>query len=485
MPTEQRGISPIVAFCLSAVFGGSIAAILALPWYEDISLWVAIAIVFCAGITGHFFAVRQNYPPLIHITILVAFLQLVFAACYSRYLAISDYQIFNDLPEGYFLFSVPFVIALSLGLFVAMAGWQNQTAKEQADENNREQLIRSCKYMLFSGILLFFLTRVISIPGFAFLMSLLINLRFVGGFGLLLLNAPHWRIYLIFLFGLELLLSTGSGFFHSLTLWGASFIAVWIYSRRPNFATVALLLTMCVAGIVVLEYAKIQLRHDLWNEEQTAEILNEESSGPVALQTTGPWGGYLFDGFINLLTWGFDDNFKIHLSNRYNQGWIVGQVMEHVPVNEPYAHGETVMTAAYAAFLPRIFAPNKYVAGGQSYMLRFAGIRLNEGTSMNIGLAGEYYANFGSKGAIISAFIHGLFLGLVFRGIGRLAQRNQVFWAFAPFILFWAFKSEEGLGEMLNWISKSSIVMAGVIFLVPAFRNAALNKPAENTVTEP
>ena len=98
---------------------------------------------------------------------------------------------------------------------------------------------------------------------------------------------------------------------------------------------------------------------------------------------------------------------------RLNQGWIISNVMDYIPDHRPYANGQTVKDAIIASIFPRFVFPNKPMAGGQSNMKNYAGITLNETTSMDISQVGEAYANFGVTGGIIMMFILGLFSNLV------------------------------------------------------------------------
>ena len=173
----------------------------------------------------------------------------------------------------------------------------------------------------------------------------------------------------------------------------------------------------------------------------------------------------------------WDEDFLRDCAVRYNQGWIINRVMETVPSNEPYARGRTLVAAAEAAALPRILAPNKVQAGGKANMERYAGLTLIEGTSMNLGYAGEMYANFGYWGGIIGCFCYALVLGLLFRWVFNRAALNPLWWAFVPYVGLIGLKAEEGIAEVLNWIVKAAIITAAIYFVFPAIR-AALSRTA-------
>ena len=83
--------------------------------------------------------------------------------------------------------------------------------------------------------------------------------------------------------------------------------------------------------------------------------------------------------------------------------------MNNVPSQTPFARGETIRNALVASVFPRFLYPDKPIAGGRENMENYAGISLNENTSMDISQVGEAYANFGEMGGIIMMFVLGLF----------------------------------------------------------------------------
>ncbi len=98
--------------------------------------------------------------------------------------------------------------------------------------------------------------------------------------------------------------------------------------------------------------------------------------------------------------------------NRFNQGMIVGKILDHVPNRAPFADGETIFTALAASFVPRIMWPDKPMSGGHANMERFTGFII-QGYSMNVSPMGEAYGNYGVEGGVIFMFFYGLFFSVV------------------------------------------------------------------------
>jgi hypothetical protein len=154
---------------------------------------------------------------------------------------------------------------------------------------------------------------------------------------------------------------------------------------------------------------------------------------------------------------------------RVNQGWIIARILYWVPTREPFAHGETLLAAVRAAVLPRFLDPGKYLAGGFWYFERFTGMSMRQ-VSMNLSVAGEMYANFGRQGGLIGVFLFGIVLGLVYRVFARWAVENPLWWAWAPYVMLYTMQAENGIGEAVNHVVKSFLVMIAFMSVVPAWQ---------------
>jgi len=95
---------------------------------------------------------------------------------------------------------------------------------------------------------------------------------------------------------------------------------------------------------------------------------------------------------------------------------------------------------------------------------------LTEETSMNLGFAGEMYANFGYRGGIVGCGIYGLILGLLFRWIAIRARTSPLWWAIAAYAGHWALKAETDIGSVMNYVTKGGIVIFAVTLVLPALR---------------
>jgi hypothetical protein len=335
--------------------------------------------------------------------------------------------------------------------------------------------------------------RHVDSPNLNFLVLLLGNLRFVGGAGWLMSRAKGWKWRLALLLILEILSATDVGLFGDLALWSLALLPLFLYQSGMRRTTVLCLFLLAFVALPALESAKTRYREKTWYGNTEADPVFGMDVRLGGALTPLVWFLYVLDGGYRTLTFQLTGDELSHLLDRQNHGWIINKIMLRVPESEPYARGETIRTALYAAFVPRFLAPEKYRAGGE-FFERFTGRSLldstgERGVSMNLGFTGEFYANYGKSGGILASGIWGLLSGLILRWVYRKGLRLPLWLAFFPFVFLWGMKAEEGIGEILNWVVKASFVSAAVILFSPlrqAFqRKMPAKKVRPKTQTKP
>lgn len=457
-----------------AIGVGMIISLLCWPLYNKVSLWIGPSLLLVIVAILHIAYAARRYVPLASVAIIVSGIQLVLGAWWSYY-----HPMLGDLDIGeemgaYLFYAGPAFIVLSIGWFAALTGLSGSVSGRiwTVTPVISAKLKRELDWLVFGGLGVMLLHWVMSFGSFDFVAVLLMNLRYVGVLGWMILGTKGWRSRMTVVAVSELSISMESTMFHGVILWMAAMFCVYAFRYQLRSKSIALLTCAGLVAIVPLEYAKINLRAAAWYGAQTTvKLLNDKvSSMPKPVAFAALFSEFIYGWFSDEI----EESFCQHISERYNQGWIINQVMLHVPSVEPYAEGETIITAFSDALLPRFLVAKKYVAGGRAFMRRFAGIEIGE-VSMNLGCTGEMYANFGPYGGIIGMGIYGLVLGLVFRWICRRAMIRPLWWAFAPYILVLGFKAEEGIEDVVNWITKAAIISFVVIYACPALRAALAN----------
>jgi hypothetical protein len=176
-------------------------------------------------------------------------------------------------------------------------------------------------------------------------------------------------------------------------------------------------------------------------------------------QTLGDGGSEAFYNTIKTTsssTNPLDKNFYLPILYRLNQGYLVSAVMQKVPNQEPYAGGETLTRTMIDAVVPRVINPEKEEVGGREKIKRFTNIILVGSTSMNIGILGESYANFGFA-AIFFLLIYGIIIAAFESAILRFSLKKPMILVMFPIFFAVLFGSGTDFLMVLNTIVKSSI----------------------------
>ncbi len=150
---------------------------------------------------------------------------------------------------------------------------------------------------------------------------------------------------------------------------------------------------------------------------------------------------------------------------RFNHGILIAATMDYVPRVKPYANGSTISRQLISIAVPRLFYEDKYEAGGVENMLRFTGTKLN-GVSMNVGIFGEFYGNYGSFGGLIGVGCYALILYLTWRLILNRIKSNIEWVLWIPNLYYYCLTVETDLFTTLNTFVKSFIVVFFILYML-------------------
>jgi hypothetical protein len=457
-----------------AIAAGTLTAMILWPYYGHISAWVGAAL-FIVGVTVVHLRYASRYViPFPHIALLIAALQYVLAAWISDSYPSSNamFNIGSRLPE-YLPFGTLVLLACAAGWGVGFVGMR--VPQRRTVVAARSEFLWALDGLLIFGLFNVLICRLIQGTSFSFLFVLLASLRYVGVLGRMVYHAPGWAWRLTLVMAAEIVASTNTGGFHELLLWVAWSGALWIYLHTPSWRTILVCGATALLLMPSLHAAKWALRDHLWGHTYGLNAKSNSSLGRVSF-----WLSSLAGNFRDAAAGNLDADATGDMIVRYNQGWIVNCVMQHVPNREPYACGATLKDAFIACLLPRVIYSDKAITGGRLNMQKFAGIQLTEETSMNLGYAGEMYANFGYWGGIIGCGFYCLSLGLLFRAACIRAFASPMWWAIMPFIFFTGLKAEDDIVGVLNWSSKACLLLAGMCLAFPPLRQALFLKPSQS-----
>ncbi|WP_018623037.1 hypothetical protein [Spirosoma luteum] len=321
----------------------------------------------------------------------------------------------------YFSYALPACLAFCAGLL----GVANQP--NTLSLSHKQYLLRAADYLkqrpgaskaLFSIGLIGFLLKM-SVPTLpAFLGTLpaycLLTSVFYGYYA----RSTFWKGQGICVIGLLLLHTVTTGTFNDLFFWLLAGMLV-LSTTLPAPPTLRIkVVTLCLSFtfLLLVQSVKREYRYQTWGytkNERTADaglmvtLLADRVSHPKKLLNVF----HLYTAFV-----------------RFNQGIIIGNAMNKVPVHEAYAKGEVLLSLVYP-FIPRFVWPGKPQTGGYENIRRFTTLPHFANTSINLSPVGEGYVNFG-YGGILFALGYGLLLGGFFRVAFQLATRipSVVLW---------------------------------------------------------
>jgi len=347
--------------------------------------------------------------------------------------------------ETYMNFVVTASMALVIGMYIPLS--PDRTIGEIQLESVKDYL-KENKYVGFiiagGGLATSFLSDYV--PGsLGFLFFLLGNLQFVGVYMILFTDSKFKWLFFAGLMGMVVFGSILRGMFGQLMLWLLfSFLVIAIVLKIPLWGKVTLIL-IGFSLIMLIQASKDEYRKATWyadssksNSEIFNEIIIDKLSQPTSLFETGPLQ---------------------NMGARLNQGWIIARIMGNMPNNYPFVRGETVEAAIYAGLLPRVLAPGKAMAGGRANFERFTGTPLPEGTSMDISLMGEAYANYGVFGGIVFILIIGIFYNWVIIRVVKISKNHPVLILFIPLLFFQVIKAETDFATIFNYLTKSALIV--------------------------
>jgi len=205
--------------------------------------------------------------------------------------------------------------------------------------------------------------------------------------------------------------------------------------------------TLFITGflfVLILQSVKADYRDIAWRGQAGGEQGNTRAFFTLIVDRLSEPGRF------------FDLTLMFPTVNRFNQGMIVGKVMDHIPNRAPFAEGETIFKSIAASFVPRIFWPDKPMSGGHENMERFTGYII-EGYSMNISPMGEAYGNYGVEGGIFFMIFYGMFFSVVIIILLNIIKKRPTLVLWFPILFLNSVQIETDILMCVNSIIKNLI----------------------------
>ncbi len=286
------------------------------------------------------------------------------------------------------------------------------------------------------------------------------NFATCGFFAIAMYKKSFTNKYLILGIMLQLLIVVRSSMFGTFTVYVVFFaIMLLLLFRDKGFRlNWVALLVMLFAGVVFLanlQNTKASYREGISAGTQDASVNNFISAAAEASL------GKTFT----------DKEFYLPIVYRLNQAWLVSSTMIKVPYAEPFAGGGTIFRSCVDAIVPRFLNPEKEKAGGKEKIKKYTYLKLTESTSMNIGLLGEGYVNFGKWGAPIVIFLYGMLIGFLEKKILVYSFKKPIILLLFPVFFELVLTSETDFLIIINGMVKNTIIVLVVLYLLDSAKS--------------
>lgn len=438
---------------------GAIALALS-PLYTEDSAWIGVGIFLTVAVAWHTIEARNALPWLPGLIVLSACVQWILAPWAAYHLPLTSPSSGMAVgPAEYFSYAIATLIALAIGLYLPTLRYGRiavHRAHPKVGANLRPLRLTSEVFVVVGAFASMAIAGGMVGGGLKFAVYLVSILGFVGALGLALLRVPGWQWRAIVPFAFVAYRAAADGSFLEFLFWVVYFAASVAYQYRVKMRILVPFALIGAFAVVTINGYKNFYRESIRMTGADSDVRAGLTADALLELVKAP-GRVLSPQSLS---------FSV---NRLNMGWVTSRALAWTPRIEPFANGETVETALRAALLPRLIDNDKYVAGGKDNTPRFTGVQLYNQTSINLGVAAEMYVNYGLRLGAVAVFVYALLVGWMFSLFVRWSRSSQLWWAWAPYVLFSTLSAEGGLGETLNQLVKSAFVMMLVIAVAPGW----------------
>lgn len=281
----------------------------------------------------------------------------------------------------------------------------------------------------------------------AYFFTLLSYFKYIGGLIFLYSNYKNRYLWAMVAFTPMILSNILTGMFYDFLTWSLFILVILMSKFRIKIFYKLSFFVVAVLSVLVIQNAKSYYRSKTWTVITTQNLSKLEIFRESLIKS------------IENLDFEVEEE-ESEQYIRFNQGYILSRIMNHTPLYEPFANGQTIRDGLYGAIVPRFIDPDKPIVGGGSGLYsKFTGYVLHGSTSKDIGIFGEAYANFGLSGALILLLMTGLLIGFIIQRMFIWGKDEPFFVFWIPFLLFYTIRAEESYTPVLNNIAKSAFVL--------------------------
>ncbi len=390
--------------------------------------------------------------PILYLFLLTYFLQYVF----SVYLIYNKYPILRKqmpIPEGQlFEYIIPALLFLFAGVFIFN---KDVPISNLIEKINRKQAANLGHFLLFISYL-FDILSFFGLPGVSSILSFTQYLKYVGG--ICYLFAPSGINYsLLFLAYFSLAReAVMSSVFLDFFMWSTYLYLIASLRYRLSLKVRLSFILIAAPLLILIQSIKFEYRQATWSGKRSSGVgLLKELAEKKQREQNDPFANS--EGVIRTV-------------GRLNQGWHLGMVLKWVPKHQSLSNGEDFLGDIQGSILPRFFFPEKKEIGSRDKFYKYTGHKLTGGTSMTIGVLGDFYVNFGRWGSFVGLFILGACVSRALYFFIRkhvLPDPINIIWI--PFLFSYLVRANNDFYVVINSFVKGYLIFLFITFLRKQF----------------
>lgn len=387
--------------------------------------------------------------PILYLFIFTYFLQYIFATflTYNEYRVLSIQMALKQGP--YFEYTVPALCFLFSGVLLFNRDFNiremvRTISPREANKYGYLLVFVSYFFDLIELVGWASITSVTSFTGF---------LKYLGAFCFLFSDRKLNYILVALIFGQLAVSVLQTGVFMSFFIW-ATYLFFFISLKfRLSFLLRVSFIVIAMPVLVIIQGVKNEYREATWDEgrEGGLDLLTQLAQNNVARNDNESFSS---------------SNGVISTVGRLSQGWHLGMTLKHVPKKEPFADGGEMFSDILSSILPRLIFPEKKVVHSQEKFYQYTGHKLYGGTSMTIGILGDFYVNFGWWGSMIGLFVFGVVLAKLLQFFIRsyvVQDPINVIWI--PFMFSYLVRADNDFYTFFNCLIKGFLIFLVVHYI--------------------
>ncbi|MCC7526596.1 MAG: hypothetical protein IT250_17360 [Chitinophagaceae bacterium] len=410
---------------------------------------ITISILLTFFCFGELVLALGKILPVTEITSLLMVVQLLLAPYLDYTLLAAKKMSAMVVPqEVYFSYALPAVLAFIIGMrfrFRKSNPWKGQMNLSEIDRKRNSKIGIGLIVLGYASLLI---QNALPIPGLEFFIVVLTLMRFVGIF--YLMNSDNRLSYLWILAVIvpSTITTVRGSIFIDLLIWSFFIYAFAAIKYKITTRTTLIIVISTTLFLMVLQSVKMDYRKIEWSTNSVAK----EASGVD-----------LFTDILSSRVQTMDKNswwmIQAKFINRLNQGFIVSYVMRKDVVRTTKQTNSFLGSELLGVILPRFIFSGKATVGDNKKFRFLTGIPLATSVSMNVGILGDGFGNFGYAGGVFFCFVFGVFINIVLNYCFTLSRKIPTILFWIPLIFFYVMRAGNEFYIIANWTVKVALVV--------------------------